>query len=202
MDDMIQVRVNKVRETGVKGSYFVILDNMRDVPDQQVFFVTVGESEAQSISLAFEQLFSQRPTTHDLAITMMKVAGLTLREVRIEKFERSVYYSKLILFDGKKEISIDSRTSDALVLALREKCPIYTTKEILYKDTHNSGSDDIKTKKKDSEPGNDIRSSLEKWIAMADDDALTKRLADSVAREDYESAKLLQNELLRRNKQD
>lgn len=93
--------------------------------------VVIGSYEAQSIALVIEGLTPQRPLTHDLMFDTMNKYGIELKEVVIDQLKEGVFYSKLITEQNGIEHAVDSRTSDAIALALRAKCSIYTYKNIM-----------------------------------------------------------------------
>ncbi|MBT6234520.1 MAG: hypothetical protein HOI49_00315 [Bacteroidetes bacterium] len=93
--------------------------------------VVIGSYEAQSIALVIEGLKPQRPLTHDLMYETLSQFGITIIEVIIDKLSEGVFYAKLITMQNGEEHIMDSRTSDAIALALRANCDIYTYKNIL-----------------------------------------------------------------------
>ena len=93
--------------------------------------VVIGASEAQSIAIRLESIIPPRPMTHDLFVSFAHAFGVKLKEVFIYKFEDGIFSSELTFTDGDRTIVLDSRTSDAIGIALRTKSPIYTTREIL-----------------------------------------------------------------------
>lgn len=93
--------------------------------------IVIGGYEAQSIALVIEGLKPQRPLTHDLISNFFSQFGIILKEVMINKLEEGVFFSTLVTEKDNKIQNIDARTSDAIALALRMKCPIYTYKSIL-----------------------------------------------------------------------
>lgn len=110
------------------GAYALILaqvDGPYRIP------VVIGASEAQSIAIRLESIIPPRPMTHDLFVSFAHAFGVKLKEVFIYKFEDGIFSSELTFTDGERTIVLDSRTSDAIGIALRTKSPIYTTKEIL-----------------------------------------------------------------------
>ncbi len=112
------------------GAYALILteeNGERRIP------IIVGGFEAQSIAIELEGLKPPRPLTHDLFMNFAKVFGIAINEVVIYKLEEGVFYSQLQCDNGIDNITLDARTSDAIALALRFKCPIYTTEEIIAK---------------------------------------------------------------------
>lgn len=93
--------------------------------------ILIGDSEAKAIILAKEQISTQRPMTHSLMFSMMQECDLTLDEVRIDRFEEGIFYAKLLVSDGINQHIIDSRPSDAIVLAILSQCPIYMEESVL-----------------------------------------------------------------------
>ncbi|MDE6304813.1 MAG: bifunctional nuclease family protein [Paramuribaculum sp.] len=110
------------------GAYALILkqaDGPYHIP------VVIGAAEAQSIAMRMENVVTPRPLTHDLFVSFSHAFGVRLKEVFIYKFEDGVFSSELTFSDGKSEVMIDSRTSDAIAIAMRTGAPIFTTREIV-----------------------------------------------------------------------
>jgi bifunctional DNase/RNase len=110
------------------GSYALVLgeeSGNRRLP------IIIGSNEAQAIAIKVEGMTTTRPLTHDLFKTVLDEFNIALIEVFIYKLEEGVFYSKLICNNGLKDIEIDSRTSDAIAIALRAEAPIFTTESIL-----------------------------------------------------------------------
>ena len=93
--------------------------------------VVIGAAEAQSIALRMESITPPRPMTHDLFVSFAHAFGVKLKEVFIYKFEDGIFSSELTFSNGERSVVIDSRTSDAIAIAMRTSAPIYTTQEIL-----------------------------------------------------------------------
>jgi bifunctional DNase/RNase len=93
--------------------------------------IIIGGFEAQAIAIIIENLKPPRPLTHDLFMNTLLKFNVTIEEAYIYKLEEGVFYSKIIMIgpDGTQEI--ESRTSDAIALALRFNAPIYTDDDIL-----------------------------------------------------------------------
>ncbi|PZF72520.1 bifunctional nuclease family protein [Taibaiella soli] len=110
-------------------SYAVVLgevNGLRRLP------IVIGGFEAQAIAVALERMQPSRPLTHDLFANFMSTFGIELTEVIIYKLEEGIFFAKLVCQSGNEEvIEIDSRTSDALALAVRANCRIYTYENIL-----------------------------------------------------------------------
>ena len=108
-------------------SYAVVLgevNGLRRIP------IVIGGFEAQAIAVALERMQPSRPLTHDLFANFMTTFGIELVEVIIYKLEEGIFFAKLVC-QGEETIEIDSRTSDALALAVRAGCKIYTFENIL-----------------------------------------------------------------------
>lgn len=93
--------------------------------------IVIGAAEAQSIALRMENITPPRPMTHDLFVSFAHAFGVKLREVFIYRFEDGIFSSELTFSDGQRTVKIDSRTSDAIAIAMRTGSPIFTTQEIL-----------------------------------------------------------------------
>ena len=109
-------------------SYAVVLgevNGLRRLP------IVIGGFEAQAIAVALEKMQPSRPLTHDLMKNFMNAFNIELHEVVISNLQEGIFYSKLICSNNDDTIEIDSRTSDALALAVRFGCPIYTYENIL-----------------------------------------------------------------------
>jgi uncharacterized protein len=93
--------------------------------------IVIGSYEAQAIALIIEGLTPQRPLTHDLMFDTLQKFGVLIKEVVIDQLKEGVFFAKIIAEQNGAEFAIDSRTSDAVAMSLRAKCPIYTYKSIL-----------------------------------------------------------------------
>jgi bifunctional DNase/RNase len=112
------------------GAYALVLaeeEGERRIP------IIIGGVEAQSIAIKLEGLEPPRPLTHDLFLNFATAFKINLTEVVIYKLEEGIFYSELVCIKDDETLRIDSRTSDAVALALRFNCPIYTFEDILTK---------------------------------------------------------------------
>ncbi|MBR5352156.1 MAG: bifunctional nuclease family protein [Bacteroidales bacterium] len=112
----------------MSDAYVLVLDapgTGKQVP------VIIGEPEAQAIVMAIEQRQARRPLTHQLINNIMEQYMLILKQVTIDRFDEGIFYSTLYISDGFTEKRIDSRTSDAIVLALMQGCPIMMAQNVL-----------------------------------------------------------------------
>ncbi len=93
--------------------------------------IIIGGFEAQAIAIELEKMSPSRPLTHDLFKAFAQTFDITVNEVLIYNLVEGIFYAKLICSDGNREIEIDARTSDAIALAVRFNCNIYTYEFIL-----------------------------------------------------------------------
>jgi len=177
------------------GAYALILieeNGERRVP------IIIGGFEAQAIVIKLENLEPPRPLTHDLFKSFATEFNITIIEVMIYKLEEGVFYSRLLCNNGDKELSIDSRTSDAVALALRFGCPIYITEEILDK-----AGITITPTETDTSADTDTDSLYETGNSRYEnysDEELYKMIDEAVKTEDYERAASIRDEIDKRNK--
>ncbi len=209
MENKIKLRVQGLTNSQVQsGAYALILaeeDGKRRIP------VIVGTPEAQSIAIALEYITPPRPLTHDLFVSFATAFDIKLKEVYIYKFEEGIFYSELLFTDGKREIPVDSRTSDAIAIALRAKCDIYVSESIMIEagvvldedvddnaDDDFEDDDDLMTMEPDEITDEE---SLKRWLGLIEDEELNKRLEEAVQEENYEHAKMYQDEIRRRKEE-
>jgi len=188
------------------GAYALVLseeEGNRRIP------IIVGGFEAQAIAIELEGLAPPRPLTHDLFKNFASSYGIRIIEVNIHKLEDGVFFANILCDDGDNQITMDARTSDAIALALRFQCPIYTTEEIIdkagivldfEKGTGMEGESGPKeTKKSREKQPRKTGGSTSGNLAELSVDELKKILADAIAKEDYEKASEIRDELKRRS---
>ncbi len=182
------------------GAYALVLNEeggKRRIP------IIVGGFEAQSIAIQLEGLNPPRPLTHDLFMNFAKAFNINLIEVIIYKLEEGVFHAKLICKNGDEELSLDSRTSDAVALALRFKCPIYTTEEIMAKAgviLDIEKENDPKAKPEDFSAEINEEELHADELKHLDNEELKSILDEAVKNENYERASEIRDELNKRKK--
>jgi len=110
------------------GSYILLL---REKDGDMQLPIFIGAHEAECVMLAQNGVATRRPMTHQLMATMMEAYGLTLRRVTIDRVVEGVFYATLHVSDGFSERTFDSRTSDAMVLALQAGCPVWAEEAVI-----------------------------------------------------------------------
>lgn len=196
MDTKIKLRVQGITNSQIQsGAYALILaeeNGPRRIP------IIVGTPEAQSIAIALEGLKPPRPLTHDLFATFAQAFGVRLMEVFIYRFEEGIFYSELLFDDGQRSIRIDSRTSDAIAIALRVKCDIYTTEEIVREAGIVLEESPEEEKQFSDFPEDDLEENADNLLENMDAEELEEQLRQAIEQEDYESAKQISDELAQR----
>lgn len=110
------------------GAYALVLG---EVSGKRRLPIIIGAFEAQAIAIELEKMTPSRPLTHDLFKTFAETFNVTVNEVIIYNLVEGIFYAKLICNDGTQDYEIDARTSDAIALAVRFQCPVYTYEFIL-----------------------------------------------------------------------
>ncbi len=170
-------------------SYAVVLgeiNGLRRLP------IVIGGFEAQAIAVALEKMRPSRPLTHDLMKNFMVAFNVELHEVVINDLQEGIFYSKLVCSSGSDTVEIDSRTSDALALAVRFGCPIYTYDKVLDQaDSFKETESEVKTHKSDSI----VRETSNDSLAEMSVEELNTMLSDVLEQEDYIKAISIRDEL-------
>jgi bifunctional DNase/RNase len=181
-------------------SYAVVLgevNGLRRLP------IVIGGFEAQAIAVALEKMQPSRPLTHDLMKNFMNAFAIDLHEIIICDLQEGIFYSKLVCSTENDTVEIDSRTSDALALAVRFGCPIYTYENILesagilMEDTATTGK---KKKTKQEVTVEDERPSGKEDLKTMTVEELNQLLSDVLASEDYIRAVAIRDEINSRKK--
>ena len=163
--------------------------------------IVIGASEAQSIALQIEGFNPPRPLTHDLFFQFAKSFGIEILEVNIVKLEEGVFFSELLCFNGEKELTLEARTSDAVALALRFRCPIFITEEIMERAGVVLDDNDDEEITKYAPSNDDDVEGENKLIINKSQKELNEMLMIAIDREDYEKASLIRDEIKRREKE-
>ena len=128
-NDKIELQVCGITYSPVQSGAYALL--LRQVDGDYRIPVVVGVAEAQAIAMRLENVIPPRPMSHDLMVSVLHAYGISIDEVLIYDFQDGVFMAQIMLNDGEKQISLDSRTSDAIALALRTNARIFTTPEVL-----------------------------------------------------------------------
>jgi len=205
MEDKIRLEISGLSYSQAQtGAYALVLsetEGNRSLP------IIIGSFEAQAIAIELESMKSSRPLTHDVFKTFADEFKIDIKEVIIYNLKEGVFFARLICMDKHGQVSeIDARTSDAIALSVRFKCPVYTHEFILkdagviidedaeIRPAHSNVEQDIADAMDDTEgetsPSNPIKSKTAKQ--------LEEMLQDALLKEDYEFASKIRDEIDRR----
>ena len=164
--------------------------------------IIIGGFEAQAIAIELENMTPSRPLTHDLFKTFATTFDINIKEVLIYNLVEGIFFAKLICIKDGKEVEIDARTSDAIALAVRFNCPVFTFEFIL------SSAGIILDQESDSLEFETDNTSGDSHVEMSNDNAndLTKKsvadldkiLNEALQKEDYERASIIRDEMNKR----
>ncbi len=177
-------------------SYAVVLgeiNGLRRLP------IVIGAFEAQAIVVALERIKPSRPLTHDLFYNFMLTFNIELQEVLIYKLEEGIFFAQLICSNGKEVLEIDSRTSDALALAVRIGCPIFTYENILeaaglFMDQPSASGTEAEDEESEPEPSEPVKGDL-KTMTLEELNTLLHQVLEN---EDYIQAIAIRDEIKNR----
>ncbi len=196
MMDKIELKVMAISRSVTQSlNYAVVLGELngpRRLP------VIIGSTEAQAIAIAIEGMSGPRPMTHDLFKNTLETLRTDLREIIISDIKEGIFYARLVLDRDGEIIEVDSRTSDALALATRFDCPIYTYELIL----QNAGivlegegeEEDLQMQDVSEGPSGQHKDNLSSYTVGE----LTTMLEDVLKEENYERAAEIRDEINQR----
>jgi bifunctional DNase/RNase len=177
------------------NSYAVILG---EIGGNRRLPIVIGGFEAQAIAVALENMQPARPLTHDLMKNFMTSFDVALQEVYICDLQEGIFYAKLVCFTANDTIEIDSRTSDAIALAVRFGCPIYVNNSIL----EQAGIENESGEKKINPVSSIVSDTAgENDLASMSMEALHNLLNEVLEQEDYIRAIDIRDEIAKRNEQ-
>ncbi len=186
-----------------KGAYALILN---DVATDRKLPIVIGTFEAQSIAIALENRSknkANRPLTHDLFKNFAEIFSICIREVVIEKLENGIFYSYIVCERKQGEIvKIDSRTSDAIALAVRFDSPIYTSDKVMQQGSIYMQLNDVEGRESHSKDDSNLEQEKSEEGGLKDLtlEELYEYLGLSVEEEDYEQAACIRDEIEKRKK--
>jgi bifunctional DNase/RNase len=126
---MVEVKVDAIR-VNLMGSHRVVI--LKDLESERYLPIWIGQPEAEAITIHLTNTKVVRPLTHDLIVNAIRALGATVRYVLVNDLREETFYARLVLRtrDGK-DLSIDSRPSDAIAIAVRVGCSIYVDDDVM-----------------------------------------------------------------------
>jgi len=179
------------------GAYALVLG---EVNGRRRLPIIIGSFEAQAIAIEIEKMTPSRPLTHDLFKNFAQAFSVTIQEIIIYNLVDGIFYAKLICSDGKKTIEIDARTSDAIAMAVRFDCTIYTYEFILSSaGIVIEGNDFVYLENMaDATEEKTVTAATGSGYASLSNDELKTKLQEALTEEAYEKAAKIRDELNRR----
>jgi len=176
----VELKIHDMSSTLYPADAYALV--LEEVDGGRKLPIIIGHMEAQAIKVMMVKYLPPRPLTHDLFLTVTRQFGIELKKILIYKAKDGVFYSYLYYDKDGEEYKIDSRTSDAIALALRYKCPMYTTEDIMETEhLHDLGEG------KFSVP-----------ITSVSIELLEDALQKAIDKEDYETASQIRDEIRKR----
>ena len=174
------------------GAYLLLLEEDNGI---KRLSIVIGQCESQAIAIGLDStIVSPRPLTHDLFTSIAEKTNILLEKVVIHKLEKGIFFSSIIFLEKKsnQNFIIDSRTSDAIAIAIRFNAPIYTYKKILEKANNSLEdadlSDEVYSKTKEVEKKE-----------LVNIESLEKKLHLAIQNEDYELAAKIRDQIKKLN---
>lgn len=180
MKDFVELKVHDMSTMIYPADAYVLI--LEEVNGVRKMPIIIGRVEAKAIKVSMSKFIPPRPLTHDLMVELLRYMDMNLKEVLIYRAEDGVFFSRLHFYKAEDEFIMESRTSDAVALALRLGCPIYTTEEIIQSEQlHDLGEG------KFSIP-----------ITSVSLQMLEEALQAAIEKEEYEQASQLRDEIRKR----
>ncbi|MBC7760153.1 MAG: bifunctional nuclease family protein [Phormidesmis sp. FL-bin-119] len=177
------------------GAYALVLG---EVNGRRRLPIIIGGFEAQAIAIEIEKMTPSRPLTHDLFKSLSEAYNINIQEVIIYNLVDGIFYAKLMCNDGKKVSEIDARTSDAIALAVRFDCPIYTYEFILATaGIVIEGNEFVFLENIEAQPEEKTPAAALSYSSLNEDE-LKAKLKEALADEAYERAAKIRDELSKR----
>lgn len=194
----IELRVMAINRSVTQTANYALI--LGEVKGPRRLPVIIGSAEAQAIAIAIEGMVGPRPMTHDLFKNTLETLRTELREIIITDLREGIFFARLVLDRDGEIIEVDSRTSDALALATRFECPIYTYNDILESAGIVLEGDDDPGQREDPtlETVGEDSDGRENLTRMNIKD-LNSRLEQVLQEENYEEAARIRDELQRRS---
>lgn len=184
MENLVELKIHDMSSTLYPADAYALV--LEEVEGGRKLPIIIGRQEAQAIKVMMVRYQPPRPLTHDLFPALTMQLGATLKQIVIYKAKDGVFYSYLYFDKEGEEIKIDARTSDAVALAMRYNCPMYTTKDIMdIEHLHDMGEG------KFSVP-----------ITSVSLEMLEEALQAAIEKEEYELASQLRDEIRKRKEKE
>ncbi|MGQ9813679.1 MAG: bifunctional nuclease family protein [Candidatus Roseilinea sp.] len=125
---MVEVKIESIR-VSLMSQYRVVI--LKDLASNRYLPIWIGPYEADAITIHLQDVQVPRPLTHDLIVKVIEELDAKVEHVYVSDLSNDTFYARIVLKVGDREISIDSRPSDAVAIAVRVECPIYVNEEVM-----------------------------------------------------------------------
>lgn len=193
MADKIQLDLVDITPSSSSNGAYVMA--LTEIAGARSLAIVIGPAEAHSIVIVMEKMPITRPLTHDLFVSLAENFDIQVEEVFIYQMIDGIFYARIIVRGNGKTIEVDSRTSDAVAIAIRFGAPIFCAKEVM---------DEVGRDMRSLTEGDDLDFDLditeEDLEEELSPEEILKKLDEALLNEDYELASKLRDELDKRNK--
>jgi hypothetical protein len=193
--ELIQVEIYGLSlSSSISGGGYAII--LKEVEGERRLPIIIGQFEAQAIAIQLEGIISPRPLTHDLIKNLVEHFGFSIEYVLINEIKDSTFYAR-IKFDSDEIEDLDSRPSDAIAIALKFQAPIFVSRSIMDEvgfipEAEQEKSSASEPPKNEPEPESEKSTTETKRDRLEE---LKKDLEDAIAKEEYEKAALIRDEI-------
>lgn len=193
MADKIQLDLVDITPSSSSNGAYVMA--LTEIAGARSLAIVIGPAEAHSIVIVMEKMPITRPLTHDLFVSLAENFDIHVEEVFIYQMIDGIFYARIIVRGNGKTVEVDSRTSDAVAIAIRFGAPIFCAKEVM---------DEVGRDMRALTDGDDLDFDLditeEDLEEELSPEEILKKLNEALLNEDYELASKLRDELEKRNK--
>ncbi len=193
MADKIQLDLVDITPSSSSNGAYVMA--LTEIAGARSLAIVIGPAEAHSIVIVMEKMPITRPLTHDLFVSLAENFDIHVEEVFIYQMIDGIFYARIIVRGNGKTIEVDSRTSDAVAIAIRFGAPIFCAKEVM-----DEVGRDMRALTEGDELDFDLDITEEDLEEELSPEEISKKLDEALLNEDYELASKLRDELEKRNK--
>jgi hypothetical protein len=193
MADKIQLDLVDITPSSSSNGAYVMA--LTEIAGARSLAIVIGPAEAHSIVIVMEKMPITRPLTHDLFVSLAENFEIHVEEVFIYQMIDGIFYARIVVRGNNKIVEVDSRTSDAVAIAIRFGAPIFCAKEVM-----DEVGRDMRALTEGDEMDFDLDITEEDLEEELSPEEILKKLDEALLNEDYELASKLRDELEKRNK--
>jgi len=193
MADKIQLDLVDITPSSSSNGAYVMA--LTEIAGARSLAIVIGPAEAHSIVIVMEKMPITRPLTHDLFVSLAENFEIHVEEVFIYQMIDGIFYARIVVSGNNKIVEVDSRTSDAVAIAIRFGAPIFCAKEVM-----DEVGRDMRALTEGDEMDFDLDITEDDLEEELSPEEILKKLDEALLNEDYELASRLRDELEKRNK--